>query len=140
MVTDLRYGTLTLAAARAGVPLLTLVDEIGVSAKTCYTWSKRGIPKARTAQVSAIVERLRASAVADFDFRTECKNAGVSQISVARFLGCDRQYERWGAIGVPPHLRPRVIHAIHCLSELARCRSEMASTPGYVPVGQGVEV
>lgn len=137
--TDLRYGTLALAASRAGVSLTDVAFSLGVQLHTLYTWGQRGIPGYRQQDVAELVDELRSSPIQDLDFTALCTRYGLTQLSVARSLGImDRSYERWGVIGVPAHLRERCRHIIPILAELRSCRQEM-NQQGYVPIGQGIK-
>lgn len=138
-VTDLRYGTLALAASRAGVSLTDVAFSLGVQLHTLYTWGQRGIPPYRQQDVAQLVVELRSSAVRELDFKKLCAKYRLTKLSVARSLGVsDRSYERWSLLGVPHRLREQCRQMIPLLDELRACRHEM-NQQGYVPIGQGIE-
>jgi hypothetical protein len=119
-----------------GIPLYGIMNRIGLTSSAFYAWQERGIPSSRLQDLQTITQELldiKATRPPNFDYREECRRAGVSHHEPSEALGftkTPKSYKRWAQEGVPAHMRQPVLDAIEKVGELRQCRAEMVSA-GY---------
>ncbi|OFA17026.1 hypothetical protein A4U49_04390 [Acidithiobacillus ferrivorans] len=119
-----------------GIPLYGIMNRIGLTSSAFYAWQERGIPSSRLQDLQTITQELldiKATRPPNFDYREECRRAGVPHDEPSEALGftkTQKAYQRWAQEGVPAHMRQPVLDAIEKVGELRQCRGEMVSA-GY---------